>query len=137
MGCDSYFCRPCGHDVSLDHQPHPGAVSLGSRATPYSPSTVCIEKHVPDALGEVEHNLLIHDTAIMFKGRRIGGPNWRNRTSGHHVWKALKHLFWYAVGNGDEPHLTHAATRLLFALQLVFEQSNHNRAHYGVGRHNG
>ena len=92
-----------------------------------------LERHTPDAVGDIEYNLCIHEVNCK--------SHWRTHTPAHHIWKALKHLFWYAMGNGFEPHLTHAATRLLFALQLVYE-ANPGRfgtqtpgTHYGVGRH--
>jgi|SRR5580704_15559918 hypothetical protein len=47
---------------------------------------------------------------------------WRTHDSAYHVGRALKHLTAWEDGDDSEPHLSHAATRLLMALQLDAEQ---------------
>lgn len=55
---------------------------------------------------------------------RRKGDIWRRRTPGYHLRHAFFHLIFHYLRIGHEPHLNHAATRLLMALQLEEEISN-------------
>jgi hypothetical protein len=50
---------------------------------------------------------------------------WRTKNAAHHILHALKHCDAYFEGLTEEPHLAHAATRILMALQLELE-GGHN-----------
>ena len=69
--------------------------------------------NIPDAIADMEYNLALHSTK--FKQR------WRERSVAGHVWKAIRHLVLFFVGNKSEPHICHALTRLAFAAQLAYE----------------
>ena len=88
-----------------------------------------MRENIYHAALDVEYNLSLHGQM---------GQHWRLHSPAHHVWKALKHLLWYTIGNKREPHLTHAATRLLFAIQLCHERPPARQpwAIYGADRKN-
>jgi hypothetical protein len=65
----------------------------------------------PHALAAIE--------AVMERGRLTHPPDdWRSRPAAFHVKRARRHLDLLAMGDDSEPHLAHAATRLLMALTL-------------------
>ncbi len=43
---------------------------------------------------------------------------WRTHDAAFHIGRALDHLHKYEDGDDEEPHISHAAVRILFALQL-------------------
>ena len=47
---------------------------------------------------------------------------WKNHDAAYHADRALKHIEQWEAGDDSEPHLSHAATRLLMALQLDQER---------------
>jgi hypothetical protein len=49
---------------------------------------------------------------------RHGVDAWRRIPQPEHLNHALTHLFALLAGDGTEPHLAHAACRLMFALDL-------------------
>lgn len=57
---------------------------------------------------------------VLETGRvKYGAENWRLIDEADHINHALGHLFQYLAGdNSGEDHLAHAATRLLFALEI-------------------
>jgi hypothetical protein len=61
---------------------------------------------------------------VLHKHRRNSGK-WRAEAPIEHVVDhALAHIRQYVSGDRSEPHLEHAATRLLMALQLELERAN-------------
>lgn len=54
--------------------------------------------------------------------RTHAADDWKNHDSAWHCDRALKHLHAFEDGDDDEPHLSHACVRLLFALQLESER---------------
>ncbi len=50
------------------------------------------------------------------------GDDWRAYPPAFHVAKAERHVRLYREGDKSEPHLAHAATRLLMALELSCER---------------
>lgn len=85
-----------------------------------------LDQYIPDALGEVVCNLQMHAEGDPYR--------WRQRSVGYHLFKGTLHYLKYLIGNRSEAHLTHAATRFLFALQLAFERYNLPGIHYFRGR---
>jgi hypothetical protein len=69
---------------------------------------VCL--YFPTALRIVE--------AVMERGARTHpGEDWRALPAGCHLARARRHLELLAVGDVSEPHLAHAACRLLMELE--------------------
>lgn len=66
------------------------------------------------ALYVVERTMSLHNDKYQDK--------WRELSIGHHLYRAGRHLVLYAIGNKSEPHIAHAATRLMMAAQLSFEK---------------
>jgi hypothetical protein len=46
---------------------------------------------------------------------------WREHDAEFHIGRALDHLHKHEDGDDEEPHASHAAVRILFALQLEEE----------------
>jgi hypothetical protein len=60
--------------------------------------------------------------SILKRGRATHvGQDWRELPAGFHVARAQRHLDLLARGDMTEPHLAHAAARLLMALELDAE----------------
>jgi hypothetical protein len=56
--------------------------------------------------------------AVMERGARTHrGEDWRTLPAGFHLARARRHLDLLAVGDVSEPHLAHAACRLLMELE--------------------
>jgi hypothetical protein len=70
------------------------------------------EADVGRALEAVRHVLMNH--------RGLAG-RWRRLSVAAHLWHAVVHIAMHLIGNRTEPHLAHAATRTLMALQLFRE----------------
>ena len=56
---------------------------------------------------------------VLAENEPIHRSRWRTQTIAEHVRHAVVHLASWQAGDVTEPHLGHAATRLLFALQLA------------------
>jgi len=72
------------------------------------------EANLDDALREVGSVIFLH---------REKAGDWRTKVSDFHLAHALKHIGAHLEGLTDEPHLAHAATRVLMALQLESEEA--------------
>jgi hypothetical protein len=71
---------------------------------------VCIYLYFPTALRTVE--------AVMERGARTHrGEDWRALPAGFHLTRARRHLDLLAADDVSEPHLAHAACRLLMELE--------------------
>jgi hypothetical protein len=58
--------------------------------------------------------------AVMERGGRThDGEDWRAAPAGFHLARARRHLDLLAVGDVSEPHLAHAACRLLMELEGI------------------
>jgi Domain of unknown function (DUF5664) len=58
-------------------------------------------------------------TEVMERGARThGGEDWRALPAGFHLTRARRHLDLLAAGDVSEPHLAHAACRLLMEIDL-------------------
>jgi hypothetical protein len=64
--------------------------------------------------------LAVLDVAATLKvgAEKYGEGNWRNITVTEHLNHALIHLLALQTGDTQEPHLNHAACRILFALEM-------------------
>ena len=51
--------------------------------------------------------------------KKYGKDNWRKIARVDHLNHALAHLCAYCMGDNQDDHLGHAATRILFALETV------------------
>lgn len=63
---------------------------------------------------------------------KYGVDNWKNIPANEHIGHAQNHINEFMLGDRSEDHLVHAATRLLFAIELAVEceeQSEHYRRH--------
>jgi hypothetical protein len=49
---------------------------------------------------------------------KYGKDNWRLIRTEDHINHVLNHIYLHLAGNTQEDHLTHAATRMLMALEL-------------------
>ncbi len=59
--------------------------------------------------------------AVMREGARTHAGDWRTLPAAFHIAHATRHLELLAAADRSEPHLAHAATRLLMALELARE----------------
>jgi hypothetical protein len=57
---------------------------------------------------------------VLMNHRGLGG-RWRKLSVAAHLRHAVAHFAMHLIGNRREPHLAHAATRVLMALQLFRE----------------
>lgn len=74
-----------------------------------------LESKLPLALARVE--------AVLQEGeRRYPDDKWRRQPVRLHLWRTLRHLLLWLVGNQSEDHLGHAVTRFLMALELTIER---------------
>lgn len=46
---------------------------------------------------------------------KYGEENWRNIPARDHVNHAIEHLYAWLAGDTNEPHMSHALTRVMFA----------------------
>lgn len=64
-------------------------------------------------------NALLEVVNVLTTGKeRYPDDKWKTQTIQQHLSHALLHIFKYFQGDKTEPHLSHAATRLLFALEI-------------------
>jgi hypothetical protein len=73
-------------------------------------TTMRVFNDFPHALPVIE--------AVMERGARTHqGEDWRTLPPGFHLARARQHLNLLAAGDASEPHLAHAACRLLMELE--------------------
>jgi hypothetical protein len=65
----------------------------------------------PDALAQVAR--VLHNGLVKY-----GKDNWRKVPVEDHLNHSINHVYLHIAGNTNEDHLSHAATRLLMALDL-------------------
>jgi hypothetical protein len=70
---------------------------------------------------EADVGLAVREVSKVLRDHRDLGGRWRKRTVVSHLRHAITHCAMHAIGNRREPHLAHAATRVLMALQLFRE----------------
>jgi hypothetical protein len=66
----------------------------------------------------------LHAVGGVLERHKHKGEAWRRRSVGYHLRHAVKHLALHLVGVRGEPHLAHAATRMLMALTMIEERGN-------------
>jgi hypothetical protein len=72
-------------------------------------TTMRVFNDLPHALPVIE--------AVMERGARTHQGDWRTLPAGFHLARARRHLDLLAAGDVSEPHLAHAACRLLMELE--------------------
>ena len=60
--------------------------------------------------------------AVIRLGRYSHRGNWREHSQAYHADHAAAHIERWLAGDESEPHLAHAATRIMFALQIEEEE---------------
>jgi hypothetical protein len=61
---------------------------------------------------------------VMHDGARTHPfDDWNDRPVDYHIGRAVRHIRLYNEGDESEPHLRHAATRLLMAIELAERNS--------------
>jgi Domain of unknown function (DUF5664) len=63
------------------------------------------------------HALPVIEAVMERSARTHPGEDWRALPAGFHLDRARRHLDLLAAGDASEPHLAHAACRLLMALE--------------------
>ena len=58
---------------------------------------------------------------------KYGEWNWKSIESKEHLNHAIIHILAHIANDTEEPHIEHAATRILFALEMMVEE-NTNKA---------
>ena len=66
----------------------------------------------------VDLRAALREIAKTLRGGCRTRDSWRDHDAAYHADRALKHIEQWEAGDDSEPHLSHAATRLLMALQL-------------------
>ena len=56
-------------------------------------------------------------TEVMERGKRTHSGDWRDLPANFHLARARRHLDLLTAGDMSEPHLAHAACRLLMELE--------------------
>lgn len=106
---------PLGHVTSLD--------DLGLKGETYSNEHGGKQTRLPHRLDLVPQAAIISVGRVLEPGaRKYGENNWRKTTVAENINHALGHIAAHLLGRRDEPHLGHAATRILFALELEIEK---------------
>jgi len=68
--------------------------------------------------------LALREIASVLKAGCRKREDWRSHDAAWHADRAIKHIERWESGDDSEPHLSHAATRLLMALQLDQERGS-------------
>ncbi len=67
---------------------------------------------------------LLQVAEVLKEGNRVyGQSNWRTIDCDDHINHAINHLLQYMSKDNTEDHLSHAAARIMFALQLIHDMS--------------
>jgi hypothetical protein len=81
------------------------------------------QSHITRAYTLVPPNALAEVASVLHSGAsKYGVDNWKLIIVDDHLNHALNHIFLYLAGNEKEDHLSHAATRMMMALELHVEQ---------------
>lgn len=75
-----------------------------------------------DSTTSVDLRLALREVANTLKEGCRTRDSWRDHDAAFHADRAIAHLEKWESGDDSEPHLSHAATRLLMALQLNQER---------------
>jgi hypothetical protein len=67
---------------------------------------------------EADLGSAVSEVVKVLRGHRNLGSRWRRLSVASHLRHAVIHIAMHLLGNRREPHLAHAATRALMALQL-------------------
>lgn len=132
MHC-SLMCSS-GDSVNTGSEKPSGVLSGNQDKAPVVPSQTNVESYEPGVMmnqhggkqSDIGSRLdLLPPTAILNVGqvlhrgaKKYGDRNWRKIETHEHLAHAIKHIYEYLQGNTTEDQLSHAATRLLFALEI-------------------
>ncbi len=111
-------CADCNYPYPAKKEPAsmklPSEVTVNESGGKQCATAYRMDLLPPDALLEV--------AAILKAGaEKYGENNWKNIPIADHINHALIHIQGHLKGDTQEPHMRHAACRILFALQLVVE----------------
>jgi hypothetical protein len=84
------------------------------------------QSHITRAYTLVPPNALAEVASVLHSGAsKYGVDNWKLIPVDDHLNHVLNHIFLYLAGNEQEHHLSHAATRMMMALELHTELEEH------------
>lgn len=76
------------------------------------------QHHCPCAPSLLPPTAILEVSKILKAGADVYGiDNWRKVSRKEHLDHALTHIFLFFIGDTSEPHLSHAACRILFAME--------------------
>src|SRR5690349_12670384 len=73
--------------------------------------------------------------SVLERGRVTHVGDWRELPASFHIDRARRHLDLLAQGDTSEPHLAHAATRLLMALEISQRTAQAESRPAGISSH--
>lgn len=77
------------------------------------------QRHSPYRMDLLPHHALLRTSRILAQGAETHGEdNWRMISVQDHLNRALIHITCHLAGDAQDDHLSHAACRILFALDL-------------------
>ena len=109
---DAYFNRT---------EPQKERVDIWSSATPNA-ETVTYDNGASESKTELRFDLIPADeiatiAKVLGQGAiKYGDDNWKGLPTWTHLNHALQHIFAYLANDKSDDHLSHAATRLIFAM---------------------
>lgn len=85
------------------------------------------QSHITRAYTLVPPNALAEVASVLHSGaQKYGVDNWKLIHVDDHLNHVVNHIFLYLAGNEMEHHLSHAATRMMMALELLIEEESHD-----------
>lgn len=85
------------------------------------------QSHIARSYTLVPPNALAEVASVLHSGaKKYGVDNWKLILVDDHLNHVLNHIFLYLADNETEHHLSHAATRMMMALELYIELEEHN-----------
>jgi hypothetical protein len=82
------------------------------------------QQPVTDSTTNIDLRAALREIAKTLREGCRTRDSWRDHDAAYHADRAIKHLEIWESGDDTEPHLAHAATALLMALQLESEQGS-------------
>lgn len=80
------------------------------------------QSHSPYRMDLIDAKALLKIAQVHKQGGdKYGDTNWRGISVNDHINHALVHVYAYLAGDTSDEHISHAATRLIFALALELD----------------